>query len=215
MKLVLTLLILLTFEVKAQIKGSFCNSNTYHYSCINFLDEKHFQYSYSDCTRFREGRGTYRFRNNKLELTFTQIEEPTEKGKISFISKEVKNDSVQIIIQVFDKLSKELIPFSNVLLLDKDQKQLLYSMTNQEGLAKFSLPKSNDQGNIKINSLGFEVLNQNISLDKSYEGAAELIQGPTELVKAGEVWKWKVKKITENDLILKGRKGKIIIYKKN
>ena len=87
MKLVLTILILLSFEVSAQIKGSFCNLNTYHYSCIDFLDEKHFEYSYSDCTSFREGKGTYRFKNNKLELTFTQIDEPTEKGKISLVSK--------------------------------------------------------------------------------------------------------------------------------
>lgn len=215
MKLILTILILLSFEVNAQLRGSYCNSNTYHYSCVDFIDEKHFEYSYSDCTSFREGKGTYLFKENKLSLNFTQIQTPKRQGKISLVGQEVKKDTVQISIKVFDKLTREFIPFSNVLILDKDQKQILYSMTNMEGVAKFSLPKSNNQGYIKIIYLGFEELNQVISFDKTFDCEAELIPGPTEYIQAGEVWNWKVKKLTENSLILKGRKGDKVIYKKN
>src|SRR5688572_10053119 len=129
---------LLGIQTKAQLKGEFCNSRAFSSTCINFLNEKKFEYRFSDCTSDREGTGTYKFKRKELILTFDQPKPKNLDCKVKTEEFESRKDSVSLNIFVFDKIYLSPLSFVTIALLGQDGKLISWNSAELNGISNFS-----------------------------------------------------------------------------
>ncbi len=150
------------------IKGTYCvDYDMKDFSnCFTFKADKTFKFNHSGDTGTLEyGEGEYKFIDNQLILDYNKTS-AKKLGYYKLAIWENNSDSIDLVVNVFNKQTKEPIKYANVFFKDNTNKiGYTGSSANEKGIAKLRTIK--DKNIIELNVIYVGFLEQKINLKRN------------------------------------------------
>ncbi|SFS81101.1 hypothetical protein [Lutibacter maritimus] len=174
------------------LSGKYCHSFDDNYSCVNFLENRRFEYnSGGDLGDSYIGAGKYQLVNKELILIFDKAEKVYQ-SIIEIKSIQTKsNDSIKLNFHFFDSNKIEL-PFTYV---GKDS--LSTFSADKFGNLEIIEPKNTSENTYKIWFIGYETLSINLKMDSDKEIIIFLSQWTPKII-SSEIIKYELIEIRDS-----------------
>jgi len=212
MKVYLILIFLFPIQLIAQIDliGKFCSPPSMAVQCITFHADSTFEEQFHGCLISPSNIGTFRKKENYLELTF----DDHDTSKSSFTTEQINSnahskDSVDLFFKIIDANSFESLPFVTLTVLAKNNS---YYTSDFDGNINLRVRTKDQQIPMKITYVGFQPFFFNVEPNTSKSLRIGL-KNHLNKIPNGTVWKYRIVKDKSNRLTLKRKKSSLILSK--
>ena len=172
-RIMLILLALYFSNIYSQniLKGTFCIDYIMKdfSDCLTFKEDNTFIFNHSGDTGTLEyGEGEYKFIDNQLILDYNKTS-AKKLGYYKLAIWENNSDSINLVVNVFNKQTKEPIKYANVFYKDSTNKTgYTGSSANEKGIAKLRTIKNKNIIELNVVYLGFLEQKINLMRNKNY-----------------------------------------------
>lgn len=199
----------LSGEYSISIKTEY-DSYSYYHKTLNFKENGEFSYSSTTGHTGSDviGSGHYKMENKEFVLDF-DLTKYNRNGNTTVESKESLEDSITITFKVY--YEKKPLPYGNIEYATNKRK---HTTVNEKGIAILRIPKSNKEIEFTHSTMGYENQEATLSLNKDHIVEMYVKYSGKGSVK-NQKWKYKIKHLGKNVLILEDEKGQKQKWKKN
>lgn len=198
----------LTGKYAATIKTEY-NTYTFYYRTLTFGENQEFEY-YSTTGHTSsdvKGSGHYKVKNKEFILDF-DLTKHNREGFTTVESKKSLQDSITIKVQVFYDKKPFRLGYINYMTNEKK-----FVNTDKEGVLVLRFPKSDKKIEFTHLSMMKENLEVELPLNMDHFVEMHIVFADISSIK-DQIWKYKIKRLGKNVLILEDNKGQKQKWKK-
>ncbi|SFZ95255.1 hypothetical protein SAMN05428642_1202 [Flaviramulus basaltis] len=201
------------------LKGTFCTDYEMKdfSDCLIFREDKTFEFNHSGDTGTLEyGEGEYKFIGNKLILNYNK----TSAKKLGYYKLSIWDnncDSINLIVNVFNRRTKEPIKYANVFFKDNTNKMGYNGASaNENGMVKLVINKEKNIIELNVVYLGFLEQKINLMRNKNYmiEVYLKEVSDEAGIPILNQIDSFEIVKKKPKYFTVQNKEGKIVTWKK-
>ena len=179
-------------------------------------DSVEYLFSSDDLSSSRHGKGRYRIAGKKLILTFEDI--PPPPSLVRATTKAASGDSLHLFFRAkvpFMGGAGEPLPGLNVLVQDSARNTITGLVTAKDGTAQLKIARNELPRRVTFSFIALQSVEHPLQdSDASFDVLMQVDHSHGEVYKAGKAITFGIAKISDNQLVLKIGKDRVVFVKK-